>query len=431
MLFLGPMPIRFRDFELDEDLYVLRRSGRPVRLRPKVFDLLAHLVRHRARVVRRDELIEAVWGHTAVGPGSLSGLVNELRHVLGESAGDSTSIRTVHARGYQFVAPVAPASAPAAPPASSPSVSLAAASRPAPSESQITECDLAERERIGGARRWLGRVSEVGACGLIAVSRAEGERAETGRDVRPELPALRAAATEQGLDVVRVSAPGAPRDGAGRFLAAVIRALLVTRGSQVVGRGLPLPTRAWLEDAANRPVAGGLAPRSDPPPGGFGALASLLSAAARTRPVVLVVDDVAGSDLRFVRGLARLVEQLADAPVLCVAPVFESEIRSPSIETLEASDRFSRLVGWGDAARGERAEIDFSGSPVPPTDSPLRAALVETLARFGAGEDEDLAALLDRLCENVASARGAPSRPRLRRVEPDGGRRGDRSERAG
>ena len=107
MLFLCAMTIRFLRFELDTGTYRLTtRGGRPVTLRPKAFDLLVHLVVHRERVVPRDELIRSVWGHTNVGPGSLSGLVNELRTALGEPADEPGSIRTVHARGYQFVAPV-------------------------------------------------------------------------------------------------------------------------------------------------------------------------------------------------------------------------------------------------------------------------------------------------------------------------------------
>lgn len=109
------MPIFFCDFELDVDRYLLMEGGRAVRLRPKAFDLLAYLVKHRARVVRRDELVDAVWGHTSVGPGSLSGLVNELRSALGEEAGSESSIRTVHARGYQFVAPLRDERGPATP----------------------------------------------------------------------------------------------------------------------------------------------------------------------------------------------------------------------------------------------------------------------------------------------------------------------------
>jgi DNA-binding winged helix-turn-helix (wHTH) protein len=100
------MQIRFADVEMDTLGYLLRRAGERVPLRPKVFDLLIHLARNRERVVPRDELIELLWGKTVVGAGSLSGLVNELRTALGERGGIDSSIRTVHARGYQFVAEV-------------------------------------------------------------------------------------------------------------------------------------------------------------------------------------------------------------------------------------------------------------------------------------------------------------------------------------
>lgn len=100
------MRIRFGPFELDDERFQLTRDGLVVALRPKAFDLLAMLVHERARVVRREELFERLWSTTAVGFGSLSGLVNELRSALGECGRGPSSIRTVHARGYQFVAPV-------------------------------------------------------------------------------------------------------------------------------------------------------------------------------------------------------------------------------------------------------------------------------------------------------------------------------------
>ena len=106
------MRIEFLDFELDPERFLLLRGGERVALRPKVFDLLIHLVEHRDRVVPRRELMQVVWGNAVVGPGSLSGLVNELRRALGESVATRSDraheaiLRTVHARGYQFVAAV-------------------------------------------------------------------------------------------------------------------------------------------------------------------------------------------------------------------------------------------------------------------------------------------------------------------------------------
>ena len=70
------MRIRFGQLELDEQRFLLQRDGVRLQVRPKVFDLLVHLIRYRERVVLREELILALWGTTAVGPGSLSGLVN-------------------------------------------------------------------------------------------------------------------------------------------------------------------------------------------------------------------------------------------------------------------------------------------------------------------------------------------------------------------
>jgi DNA-binding winged helix-turn-helix (wHTH) protein len=100
------MQIRFADFVLDTRRYLITRSGVPIALRPKVFDLLIHLSANRDRVVTREELVQRLWSETIVGSGSLSGLVNELRQALGERGDPASTIRTVHARGYQFVAVV-------------------------------------------------------------------------------------------------------------------------------------------------------------------------------------------------------------------------------------------------------------------------------------------------------------------------------------
>ncbi len=71
------MRFRFADYELDVQRFILRRAGEKLSLRPKVFDLLIHLIRNRSRVVPREELFEVLWGDTVVGQGLLSGLVNE------------------------------------------------------------------------------------------------------------------------------------------------------------------------------------------------------------------------------------------------------------------------------------------------------------------------------------------------------------------
>ena len=56
----------FSSFVLDTDRRELRAGCKAVDVEPQVFDLLEHLLRHRARVVSRDELIESIWGGRAV-----------------------------------------------------------------------------------------------------------------------------------------------------------------------------------------------------------------------------------------------------------------------------------------------------------------------------------------------------------------------------
>ena len=51
----------FGDCELDVACYELRRRGEVVALGPKVFEVLVYLIRHRERVVSKQELFEALW----------------------------------------------------------------------------------------------------------------------------------------------------------------------------------------------------------------------------------------------------------------------------------------------------------------------------------------------------------------------------------
>lgn len=50
------------DLRIDLDAHVVTRSGEEVRLTPKEFDLLAHLVRNAGKVLTHRALLGAVWG---------------------------------------------------------------------------------------------------------------------------------------------------------------------------------------------------------------------------------------------------------------------------------------------------------------------------------------------------------------------------------
>ena len=55
------MIYEFDAYILDIDRRELRRAGQLLAIEPQVFDLLAYLVRHRDRVVTKQELAEHIW----------------------------------------------------------------------------------------------------------------------------------------------------------------------------------------------------------------------------------------------------------------------------------------------------------------------------------------------------------------------------------
>lgn len=103
------MQHRFLGFELDEERFELRREGESLKLEPRVLDTLVYLVQHQDRVVPKDELIEKVWGVKAVSESALHHSIRKAREALAEGT-DQEIIRTVHGRGFRFVAPLDTAS---------------------------------------------------------------------------------------------------------------------------------------------------------------------------------------------------------------------------------------------------------------------------------------------------------------------------------
>lgn len=80
-------------------------EGRPVLLTRLEFDLLAHLMKNPDRVLRRQELLEAVWNYPReVETRTLDKHVENVRRKLGDAG---PLIETVHGVGYRFTAPVA------------------------------------------------------------------------------------------------------------------------------------------------------------------------------------------------------------------------------------------------------------------------------------------------------------------------------------
>ena len=97
----------FGDFTLDVPARTLSRSGTgPVPLPSRAFDSLVYLVEHRERLVRKNELIGAVWHDVIVTDDSLIHAISVLRRALCDDPANCHYVQTIPRRGYRFIAPV-------------------------------------------------------------------------------------------------------------------------------------------------------------------------------------------------------------------------------------------------------------------------------------------------------------------------------------
>ena len=97
----------FDDCVLDLERRELRRAGAPVAVEPQVFDLLVYLIRNRAHVVSKDDLLQAVWQGRIVSDSALANRINAARAAVGDSGELQTLIRTLPRKGFRFVGNVA------------------------------------------------------------------------------------------------------------------------------------------------------------------------------------------------------------------------------------------------------------------------------------------------------------------------------------
>ena len=100
------MRLTFGNCVLDPSRGELRRDGEAVHVRAKVFDVLGYLCLNRDRVVSRDELLSHVWPDVTVSDATLSSTIRAMRRAIGDDARNPRYLKTLHGRGYRFVADV-------------------------------------------------------------------------------------------------------------------------------------------------------------------------------------------------------------------------------------------------------------------------------------------------------------------------------------
>ena len=96
----------FEDCALDTDRRELRRGSSLVAVEPQVFDLLVCLIRHRDRVVSKDDLLTSIWHGRVVSESTLANRINAARSVIGDTGVAQRLIKTLPRKGVRFVGAV-------------------------------------------------------------------------------------------------------------------------------------------------------------------------------------------------------------------------------------------------------------------------------------------------------------------------------------
>ncbi|MCJ7814722.1 MAG: winged helix-turn-helix domain-containing protein [Xanthomonadales bacterium] len=96
------------DWRVFPDQGLLEGVDGQVHLEPKVMEVLVCLARHQDKVVKRDELIDEVWGGIPVTDEVLSRAISVLRTRLGDNRMTPSFIQTLPKVGYRLLMPVTP-----------------------------------------------------------------------------------------------------------------------------------------------------------------------------------------------------------------------------------------------------------------------------------------------------------------------------------
>src|SRR5215472_3425484 len=195
---------QFANCEFDELRYELLVGGRVVDLERKPLDLLRYLLSRSGEVVRKEELLEAVWPGVLVVDASLATAVSKLRKVLG----NQEVIQTVSRVGYRIAVPVTRASRPGAIDGAVDTTSAADHTQPA------IELPPPMVDHPGWLLAVLSRRVLWAALGLVLVVAASigvavhrGRKAVTPQPVSVAILPFQNVSSDQGLDFLRSAVP--------------------------------------------------------------------------------------------------------------------------------------------------------------------------------------------------------------------------------
>lgn len=295
--------LRFAAFQLDEPNARLLREGAPIELPPKAFAVLCALARQPGRLVTKDALLDAVWGHRHVSESVLKTTISQLRAALDDDAKQPRVIETASRRGYRFIAQLR---ADAAPPVALAGAALAAELDAGPQQQKPTpgalivgrQSALARllghwREAQRGQRQvvWVSGEAGIGKTSLIdALAGSLGDAVcARGQCVEPY------GAGEPYLPVLDALGSLCRRDAQ---LPAMLRSIAPTWLLQM----------PWLlpeaeREAVQREVAGASQDRM------LREMGELLDRYTEDKPLLLITEDLHWSDHATVRLLDHVARR--------------------------------------------------------------------------------------------------------------------------
>ncbi len=363
------MRVRFSDLELDEDRRELSRDGEPLLVEPRVFDLIAYLVRHRDRTVSKDELLEQLWPDRDVQDGALSVCVHRARRLV--DGGGTPAIQTEARRGYRFIA----------------SVRLL---REGAGAAQ-------GRDLLVGRSRELAEVHRAVEEVLPGRLRTFEVAGETGVGKTALLEELGSYGLHHRLEVWRAAAPTDAPAEAFTLWVQLIAAYIARYDARPIRRamGEHLECLARIVPGLRRWVTPGAAETTaeDSDLARLKLMNSIVlavKAATAHKPGMLLFDDIDHSDADSMAEMRFVLDACADVPVMLgVAFSREADVPGGLLKQMRSLPGHRRLVLRGLDEQAVRAMLEqISGAPVGDAilDAAMRATngmplLVEQWAR--------------------------------------------------
>jgi TolB-like protein/Tfp pilus assembly protein PilF len=108
------MKYYFDGYVLDTDAFELKRHECRVAIEPQVFSLLKLLIENADRMVSKDQIIDEIWDGRPISDASIANRVKLAREAVGDDGKLQSKIRTVHGRGFRFIAEMTISAAPLA-----------------------------------------------------------------------------------------------------------------------------------------------------------------------------------------------------------------------------------------------------------------------------------------------------------------------------